>query len=225
MSERKDKHEFNASRFNLSVWAVKHRAIVVFLMLASLLGGLYSFQHLGRQEDPNFNPVIMTAVVAWPGATTEEVQDQVLNRLEQALQELHGVDAVRSFARQGYGGLTLVMQGGKSGAELDEAWYQARKKVNDLRHQLPSGVQGPFFNDEYADVYTALFALQAPDLSVQELNDYSSLIKKQIQGVRQVGTVEVFGKQAEQIEVSLSRARLAAGGLTPPHMCGAGAEQ
>lgn len=206
---------YNPSGFNLSIWAVKHRAVVVFLMLASLIGGLYSFMHLGRQEDPNFNPVIMTAVVAWPGASTKDVQDQVLNRLEQALQELNGVDAVRSFARQGYGGLTLMMKGGMSGPQLETSWYQARKKINDIRHQLPAGVQGPFFNDEYADVYTALFALQAPDLSVQELNDYSSLLKKQLQTVAQVGSVDIFGKQAEQVEVAFSSRRLAALGLSP----------
>lgn len=206
---------YNPSGFNLSIWAVKHRAVVVFLMLASLIGGLYSFMHLGRQEDPNFNPVIMTAVVAWPGASTKDVQDQVLNRLEQALQELNGVDAVRSFARQGYGGLTLMMKGGMSGPQLETSWYQARKKINDIRHQLPAGVQGPFFNDEYADVYTALFALQAPDLSVQELNDYSSLLKKQLQTVVQVGSVDIFGKQAEQVEVAFSSRRLAALGLSP----------
>ena len=216
---------FKPSGFNLSIWAVKHRAIVIFLMLASLFGGLYSFTHLGRQEDPNFNPVIMTAVVAWPGATTQDVQDQVLNRLEQAMQELTGVDAVRSFARQGYGGLTLVMKGGMSGKQLEESWYQARKKINDIRHQLPAGVQGPFFNDEYADVYTALFALQAPELSVQELNDYSSQLKKQLQSVAQVGAVDIFGKQAEQVEVAFSSRRLAALGLTPQQIFAALSQQ
>lgn len=217
--------KFKDTGFNLSIWAVKHPAIVVFLMLASLLGGLYSFMHLGRQEDPNFNPVIMTAVVAWPGASTQEVQDQVLNRLEQAMQELTGVDAVRSFARQGYGGLTLVMKGGMSGAELEESWYQTRKKINDIRHQLPAGVQGPFFNDEYSDVYTALFALQAPELSVQELNDYSSQLKKQLQSVPQVGAVDIFGKQAEQVEVAFSSRRLAALGLSPQQIFAALSQQ
>ena len=203
------------SRFNLSEWAVHHRSMVVFLMLVILIGGVFSFMKLGRSEDPKFNVPIMTGVVVWPGANSHDVETQVLNRLEQELQEIDGFDNITSFSKQGYGGFKLVMRGGLSNQQLHDAWYQARKKVNDIKSDLPQGVQGPFFNDEHNDVYSALYTLQAPDLTVAELNDYSSLIKRELQTVPQIAKVDVMGKQAERVEVSFSSQRLAALGLNP----------
>jgi multidrug efflux pump len=102
----------------------------------------------------------MNAVVAWPGATAQQVQDQVLNRMERELQKIEGIDHVRSFARQGYGGLNFWMKGGTPKHELERAWYLARKKIADVRHEFPEGVRGPFFNDEFTDVYSVLVRLQ-----------------------------------------------------------------
>jgi multidrug efflux pump subunit AcrB len=201
--------------FNLSEWALRHRAIVVFLILLTLVTGALSFLRLNRLEDPNFESPVMTAVVAWPGATAKEVQDQVLNRIERELQTLESVDYVRSFARQGYGGITLWMKGGTKKKELDHAWYLARKKIGDVRHEFPEGVRGPFFNDEYSDVYSVLYALQAPDLSMAELNEHAELIKRELQAVPMVGKVNILGKQAERIYVELSTRRLAAMNLSP----------
>ena len=143
-------------RFNLSEWAVTHQPMVLFLIIATLIVGVMSFSRLGRLEDPNFDVPQMTAIVVWPGATAQDVQDQVLNRIERRLQELDHFESVRSFARQGYGGVTLYMKGGSSKAELDNAWYQVRKKIGDVRQEFPDGVRGPFFNDEYNDRYSCL---------------------------------------------------------------------
>lgn len=201
--------------FNLSEWAVNHRAMVVFLMAASLLAGVFSFTRLGRLEDPNFNVPAMTAVIAWPGATAQEVQDQVLNRMERAVQELPDLKYVQSFARQGYGGMTVVIDGRKSGDELKELWYQARKKIGDIRADLPAGVRGPFYNDEYTDVYTTLYALRGDGITQAELQEYAERIKRRLQTVPHANKVNILGKQAEKIYVELSSRRLAALGLPP----------
>ena len=191
-------------RFNLSEWAVTHRPMVLFLIIATLIVGGLSFSRLGRLEDPNFDVPQMTAIVVWPGATAQDVQDQVLNRIERRLQELDHFEYVRSFARQGYGGITLWMKGGSSKAELDNAWYQARKKIGDVRQEFPDGVRGPFFNDEYNDRYSVLYALSAPDLSMAELLAVTEDVKRRIQGVPGVAKVDVLGKQAERVYVELS---------------------
>lgn len=202
-------------RFNLSEWAVTHRPMVLFLILTTLIVGALSFSRLGRLEDPDFDVPFMTAIVVWPGATAQDVQDQVLNRIERRLQELDHFDYVRTFSRQGYGGITLRMKGGSSKAELANAWYQARKKIGDARQELPDGVRGPFFNDEFNDRYSVLYALSAPDLSMAELLVVTEDVKRRIQGVPGVAKVDVLGKQAERVYVELSTQRLAALGIAP----------
>lgn len=201
--------------FNLSEWAVTHRQMVLFLILATLVLGIASFTRLGRLEDPNFEVPTMTAVVAWPGATAQQVQDEVLNRMERELQEIDGIDYIRSFSRQGYGGLTLWMKGGSSKKQLDAAWYQARKKIGDVRGEFPDGVRGPFFNDEFTDVYTVLYALHAPELEWPELQALAEDLKRGLQSVPGVNKVDVLGRQAQQVHVEFSSRRLAALGLTP----------
>ncbi|RTL24593.1 MAG: efflux RND transporter permease subunit [Burkholderiales bacterium] len=202
-------------RFNLSEWAVTHQPLVLFLLIATLIAGALSFLRLGRLEDPNFNVPTMTAIVAWPGATAQEMQDQVLNRMERRLQEVEHFEYVRSFARQGYGGITLWMKGGTSKADLEAAWYQVRKKIGDARAEFPDGVRGPFFNDEYSDVYSVLYAISAPDLSMAELLTVTEGIKREFQRVPGTEKVDVLGKQAERVYVEVSTRRLAALGLPP----------
>jgi multidrug efflux pump len=202
-------------RFNLSEWAVTHRPMVLFLIITTLIVGVFSFSRLGRLEDPTFEVPQMTAIVVWPGATAQDVQDQVLNRIERKLQELDHFDYVRSFARQGYGGITLWMKGGSSKEELDNAWYQVRKKIGDVRQEFPEGVRGPFFNDEYSDRYSVLYALSAPDLSMAELLTVTEDVKRRLQSVRGAGKVDILGKQAERVYVEVSTKRLAALGIPP----------
>lgn len=202
-------------QFNLSEWAVKHQPMVLFLIIATLVIGAVSFMRLGRLEDPTFEVPQMTAIVVWPGATAQDVQDQVLNRIEQRLQELDQFDYVRSFARQGYGGITLWMKGGSTKEQLETAWYQARKKIGDVRQELPEGVRGPFFNDEYSDRYSVLYALSAPDLGMAELLTITQDVKRKLQSVRGAGKVDILGKQAERVYVELSTRRLAALGIPP----------
>lgn len=201
--------------FNLSEWAVTHRALVLFLLILTVVGGGVSFAQLGRLEDPNFNVPTMNVVVAWPGATTEQVQDQVLNRIERELQKIEGVDHVRSFVRQGYGGINFWMKGGTPKAELERAWYLARKKIGDIRHEFPEGVRGPFYNDEFNDVYSVMIAISAPELAWAEQQMIAEDIKRQMQQVPGVTRIDVIGKQAERMMVEFSSRRIAALGISP----------
>jgi len=201
--------------FNLSRWAVEHRPLVLFLLIGTLLVGIFSFTRLGRMEDPSFNVPTMTAVVAWPGASAQQMQDQVLNRMERELQKIEGIDHVRSFSRQGYGGLNFWMKGGTPKDELGRAWYMARKKIGDVRHEFPEGTRGPFYNDEFTDVYSVLYAFSAPDLSWPELKVLVEGAKRQLQAVPGVSKVDVFGDQAEKVYVEFSSTRLAALGISP----------
>ncbi len=207
-----------SGRFNLSEWAVHHRPLVLFMLITLLVGGLFAFSRLARLEDPVFNVPTMTVIAAWPGATAHEVQDQVLNRIERELQTIDGVERVGSFARQGYGGINLWMKGGTSGEALDQAWYLARKKVGDIRDQLPAELRGPYFNDEFSDVISVMYALSAPDLTWPELHDLAEDIRRTTQAVEGVKQVGVVGRQSERIWVEYDTRHLAARGLTPQQL-------
>lgn len=207
-----------STRFNLSEWAVKHRALVLFLLLGTLLCGAFAASRLGRLEDPVFNVPTMTVVAAWPGATAQEVQDQLLNRIERALQDIEGIDHVRSFARQGYGGINFWMEGGTPGPELERAWYLARKKIGDVRHEFPPGVLGPFFNDEFSDVISVMYALRAPGLDWPAMHVLAEDLKRGSQTVAGVTKVSVIGRQGERIWVEFSTRKLAAMRLHPQQL-------
>jgi len=184
-------------------------------MAASLVTGMLAFQKLGRLEDPNFEIPLMTAVVMWPGATAEEIQNHILNQMEQSVQEIDDLRYVTSFARQGYGGLTLAIDGRKSGSELKERWYQVRKKMADIRSTMPTEMRGPFFNDEYADVYCTLYALESETLTQAELEEFADGIKHSLQKVKGANKVDILGKQQQVIYVEVSTHRLAALELSP----------
>ena len=151
--------------FNLTEWALNHRAIVLFLILVIGIGGVLGFTKLGQLEDPNFSVPSMTAIVIWPGATAQQVQDEVLNRMEKKFEQLDHFEKVKTYARQGYGAMTITVVGGTSHADQHEAWYQARKKFSDIKLELPEGVIGPIFNDEYGDVTGLLYAVKGDGVS------------------------------------------------------------
>jgi multidrug efflux pump len=201
--------------FNLSEWALSHRPIVQFLLIIITLGAVLSFTRLGQLEDPNFSVPSMTAMVIWPGATAQQVQDEVLNRMEKKFEQLDHFEKVVTFARQGYGGMTITVQGGTSKADQREAWYQARKKFNDLKLELPEGVVGPLFNDEFGDVYGMLYAVKGDGLGHAELSDIAEDIKRRLLKVPMVNKVDLFGKQEQRVYVEFSHERLAALGITP----------
>jgi multidrug efflux pump subunit AcrB len=201
--------------FNLTEWALNHRAIVLFLILVIGIGGTLSFTKLGQWEEPNFSVPSMTAIVIWPGATAQQIQDEVLNRMEKKFEQLDHFDKVVTYARQGYGAMTITVKGGTSHADQREAWYQARKKFSDIKLELPEGVVGPIFNDEYGDVTGLLYAVKGDGISQWELSDISEDIKRRLLKVPMVKKVDLIGKQAKKVYVEFSNERLAALGITP----------
>jgi multidrug efflux pump len=201
--------------FNLTAWALDHRAVVLFLILVTGVGGLISVSNLGQLEDPKFSIPSMTAIIVWPGATARQMQDEVLNRMEKKFEQLDHFEKVVTFARQGFGGMTITVVGGTSAEDQREAWYQARKKFEDIRLELPEGVIGPIFNDEYGDVYGLLYAVKGDGIGLDELADISEDVKRRLLKVPKVKKVDVIGKQAERVYLEFSHARLASLGITP----------
>lgn len=201
--------------FNLSEWALSHRPIVQFLLIIIAVGGVFSLTRLGQLEDPNFSVPSMTAMVVWPGATAKQIQDQVLNRMEKKFEQLDHFEKVVTYARQGYGAMTITVVGGTSKEAQQEAWYQARKKFSDIKLELPEGVVGPIFNDEFGDVYGLLYAVKGDGIGHAELSDISEDIKRRLLKVPMVNKVDIIGKQEQRVYVEFSHERLAALGITP----------
>lgn len=203
------------NNFNLTDWALRHRAIVLFMLILVAVAGAFSFTRLGQLEDPNFSVPSMTTMVIWPGATAQQMQDQVLNRMEKKFEQIDNFEKVVTYARQGYAGMTLTVRGGTSKADQREAWYQARKKLNDLSLELPDGVIGPIVNDEYGDVYGLMYAVKGDGIGHADLSDAAEDIKRQMLKVPMVKKIDLIGKQAKRVYVEFSHERLAALGITP----------
>ncbi|HTP47415.1 MAG TPA: efflux RND transporter permease subunit [Casimicrobiaceae bacterium] len=201
--------------FNLTEWALNHRAIVLFLILAIMIGGGLGFTKLGQLEDPNFSVPSMAVIVIWPGATAQQMQDEVLNRMEKKFEQLDHFDKVKTYARQGYAGMIISVKGGTSHADQREAWYQARKKFSDIKGELPEGVIGPMFNDEFGDVTGLLYAVKGDGIDQWELSDIAEDIKRRLLKVPMVKKVDLYGKQAKKVYVEFSNERMAALGITP----------
>ncbi|CAG1769826.1 partial Cobalt-zinc-cadmium resistance protein CzcA, partial [uncultured bacterium] len=203
------------SRFNLSALAVRERAITLFLIILITLGGVMAFFKLGRAEDPSFTIKVMTIVTAWPGATAQEMQDQVAEKLEKRLQELRWYDRSETYTRPGLAFTTLTLLDSTPPSEVPEEFYQARKKVGDEVRNLPPGVIGPFLNDEYSDVTFALYALKAKGEPQRVLVRDAETMRQRLLHVPGVKKVNIVGEQSERIYVEFSHERLATLGIGP----------
>jgi len=205
----------SASRFNLSALAVRERSVTLFLICLITLAGLVSFFKLGRAEDPAFTVKVMTVVTAWPGATAQEMQDQVAEKLEKRLQELRWYDRSETYTRPGLAFTTLTLLDTTPPSEVPEQFYQARKKVADEAVNLPAGVIGPMVNDEYADVTFALYALKAKGEQQRVLVRDAETLRQRLLHVPGVKKVNIVGEQAERVYVEFSHERLATLGISP----------
>jgi multidrug efflux pump subunit AcrB len=202
-------------RFNLSALAVRERSITLFLICLISLAGLVAFFKLGRAEDPSFTIKVMTIVTAWPGATAQEMQDQVAEKLEKRLQELRWYERAETFTRPGLAFTTLTLLDSTPPAEVEKEFYQARKKVGDEAGNLPSGVIGPMVNDEYSDVTFALFALKAKGEPQRLLVRDAETLRQRLLHVAGVKKVNIVGEQSERIYIEFSHERLATLGVSP----------
>ncbi|HHT3527351.1 efflux RND transporter permease subunit [Enterobacter asburiae] len=205
----------SGSRFNLSALAVRERSITLFLIVLVTIAGIYAFFGLGRAEDPPFTVKQMTVITVWPGATAQEIQDQVAEPLEKRLQELKWYDRTETYTRPGMAFITLSLQDKTPPAEVQEEFYQARKKLGDESQRLPAGVIGPMINDEFSDVTFALFALKAKGEPQRLLVRDAEGLRQQLLHVPGVKKVNIIGEQAERIYISFSHDRLATIGLSP----------
>ncbi|TDN69225.1 efflux RND transporter permease subunit [Paraburkholderia sp. BL10I2N1] len=202
-------------RFNLSALAVRERSVTLFLICLISLAGLIAFFKLGRAEDPAFTVKVMTIITAWPGATAQEMQDQVAEKIEKRMQELRWYDRTETYTRPGLAFTTLTLLDSTPPSEVQEQFYQARKKVGDEAVNLPPGVIGPLVNDEYADVTFALFALKAKGEPQRLLVRDAETLRQRLLHVPGVKKVNIIGEQAERIYVEFSHDRLATLGVSP----------
>ncbi|HEX5662968.1 MAG TPA: efflux RND transporter permease subunit [Xanthomonadaceae bacterium] len=203
------------SRFNLSALAVRERAVTLFLICLISLAGLVAFFQLGRAEDPAFTVKVMTIVTAWPGATAQEMQDQVAEKIEKRLQELRWYDRSETYTRPGLAFTTLSLLDSAPPSAVQEEFYQARKKIDDEAKNLPAGVIGPMVNDEYSDVTFALFALKAKGEPQRLLVREAETLRQRLLHVPGVKKVNIIGEQSERIYVEFSHERLATLGVGP----------
>jgi len=206
------------SRFNLSQWALDHQALTRYLMIVLMVLGVASYFQLGQDEDPPFTFRAMVVRVFWPGATAQQVAEQVADRIERTLQEVPYADKIRSYSKPGEALIVFQLKDNSPAGEVPQLWYTVRKKVGDIRSQLPSGVQGPFFNDEFGDVYGVIYALQGPGFTPPELKQSADDVRQRLLRVRDVSKVELFGVQPEKVFVEISQQRLATLGLNLPQV-------
>ena len=202
-------------RFNLSALAVRERSITLFLIILISLGGLVAFLKLGRAEDPAFTVKVMNIVTVWPGATAQQMQDQVAEKIEKRMQELRWYDRTETYTRPGLAFTTLTLLDSTPPSEVQEEFYQARKKAGDEATNLPQGVIGPIINDEYADVTFALFALKAKGKPQSLLVRDAETLRQRLLHVAGVKKVNIIGEQSERIYVEFSHERLATLGVSP----------
>lgn len=208
------------SRFNISRWALEHPALTRYLMVVLMVLGVAAYFQLGQDEDPPFTFRVMVVQAQWPGASAQQVAEQVTDRIERTLQEVPYADKIRSYTKPGESVTLLQLKDSSPPKEVPNAWYQARKRINDMRGSLPAGVIGPFFNDDFGDVYGSIYALSADGWSDEELRVFAERVRQRFLRVPDVAKVELFGVQPERLFVEISQRRLAELGLDMQQVLG-----
>ncbi len=200
---------------NLSAWAISHPALIRYLMGLLLLSGAFAYFTLGRMEDPQFTIKQMAIQVYWPGATASEMAQQVTDKLEKKLQETSWLDFVFSYSKPGEAVIFIRLKEFAPPRAVPDIWYQVRKKTGDLRHELPEGVQGPFFNDEYDDIFGSIYAFTADGFSDAELKRYVEYARQEVLRLENINKVDIIGAQDEKVYIEMSDRKLAALGINP----------
>ncbi|PZP35242.1 MAG: multidrug transporter AcrB [Roseateles depolymerans] len=203
----------SARHFNVSRWALEHPALTRYLMVVLMLMGFVAYFQLGQDEDPPFTFRAMVIQAFWPGATAQQMADQVADKIEKTLQEVNYADKIRTYTKPGESLTVFQLKDNTPPKEVPDLWYQVRKKVGDMRSNLPQGVLGPVFNDEFGDVYGSIYALSAEGFSREELREHADRLRDRLLQVRDVAKVEIFGIQPEKVFIEISQKRLAQLGL------------
>ena len=202
-----------SDRFNLSKWALDHPALTRYLLISLMVLGFAAYFQLGQDEDPPFTFRVMVLRAYWPGATAQQMAEQVTNKLERTLQEAPYADKIRSYSKPGESQIIFEIKDSSKSSEVANVWYAVRKKIGDMRSTLPGGVIGPFFNDDFGDVYGVIYALRGQGFSPAEVKVFADAARQRILRVPDVAKVELFGVQDEKLFIDISQKRLAQMGL------------
>ena len=200
--------------FNLSRWAIAHPSIARFLFGLIIVMGALGIMNMGQKEDPDFTFRVMVVQSVWPGASIDEMQNQVVNKIERKLQETPHLDFVRSYTRAGFAITTVQINGDTDGEEVADAFYQVRKKIGDIRQELPSGLLGPYFNDEFGDTFITLHAITGEGYSFPELKQFAIQARDILLATPGVEKAVILGDQPQKIFIDVSSKALAERGLT-----------
>jgi multidrug efflux pump len=203
------------SRFNLSEWSLTHRQLVLYLIFVFAIAGAIAYQRLGQSEDPPFTFRVMVVKTNWPGAAAQEVEQQVTDRVERKLQEVPNVDWVRSYSKPGESLVFFALKDSAPASSAADAFYQVRKKIGDIRGQFPAGIQGPYFNDEFGDTYTNIYALTGDGFGYRELKEFGDRVRAELLRIPGVAKVDFIGEQDEKVFIELSNSKLATMGIDP----------
>jgi multidrug efflux pump len=202
-----------SGRFNISRWALEHPALTRYLMVVLLVVGFAAYFQLGQDEDPPFTFRIMVVQAFWPGATAKQMAEQVTDKIERTVQEVPYADRIRSFTKPGESVTLFFLKDSVAGKDVGNSWYQVRKKLGDIRHTLPQGVLGPFFNDEFGDVYGSIYAVSGDGVSPEELRRHAEDVRATLLRVPDVAKVELFGVRPEKVFVEISHKKLSQMGI------------
>ncbi len=202
-------------RFNLSRWAIENAAITRYLMIALMVLGIGAYFQLGQDEDPPFTFRAMVVRTFWPGATAVQVADQVTNKIERTLQEVPNIDKIRSFSHPGESMIIFFVKDSTHSRDIPQLFYTVRKKVADSKSYLPIGINGPYFDDDFGDTYGVIYAMSAKGYSPAEVRDFTTYVRQKLLQVKDVGKVNIYGLQEEQVYIELSRKKMAQYSLAP----------
>ena len=206
----------NKNNINLTRCALNHKQLIYYFIIITLLGGIFSFYKIGRMEDPDFTIRQMVIQVNWPGATARQIEEQVTDKIERKIQETPHLDYVKSFSTPGKSIIYVLLRDDKViGSEVRPTWLQVRNMVNDMAHTLPQGVQGPFFNDRFDDVFGSIYALSGDGFSYEELRKEAENIRRKLFSINNVSKIELLGVQNEKVYIEIQNTKLAQIGVPP----------
>ncbi len=200
--------------FNLSRWAIGHPSIARFLVGLIIVAGALGLMRMGQREDPEFTFRVMVVQAVWPGASLQDMEDQVVNKIERKLQETPHLDFVKSYSRAGSAVILVQVKGDTSAAQVEDAFYQVRKKVGDIRSDLPPGLLGPYFNDEFGDTFVTLHSISGDGYSYPELKQFAIQARDMLLTTPGVEKAVIIGDQPQVIYIDVSSRALAERGLT-----------
>ncbi len=205
-------------KFNLAQWALNHKQLVYYFIMVIFVAGIFSYQNLGRMEDPDFVIRQMVVSAAWPGATARQVEEQVTDKIEKKLQNTPGLDFLRSYSRPGQAVIYVALENGTAVEDIRPTWLEVRNMVNDIKGTLPGGVAGPYFNDRFDDVFGCIYAVTGDGYTYAEMHEKAEQIRRILLGVADVKKAELIGLQPEKVFITMESAKLSRLGIDPAVM-------